>query len=309
MPPPDAPPDAPPESPPDSPPPPGPRSGHASRVADPRLEQALREWLQDRMPRADVPDAVQNVLEALLSYSTPPETLDGLIALGCRILRNDLTDYYRHREVVRGVVTGPLDDTHNETIGPPVPVDAFDRFDLGKRARLVDHFVARGKLTKDDVEVLERAEEEGLPALAAEFGTTAQALRVRVHRKRTLLKEGWARYVAFGLSGLAVLLIALYGLLRRKEQIAHDDIKPEPTYAPTAPERAATLRLRARDECEDAQWKKCVDDLDGARDLDPAGDSAPAIQDLRQQANDALAPAPTHTSDKPPVRVHDKPPL
>src|SRR5580704_7603610 len=245
---------------------------HAKRVADARLKSALDRWIRGRVPEADAPDMVQNVLAALLAHAHPPDTVDGLIALGRRMLQHDLIDHYRHRETVRGAEVCALDDQHAETIAPAAPAGAWDGFDVAKRARLVNALVARGQLTDVDVDVLERADAEGYPALAAELGTTDQALRVRAHRKRALLREGWTRYAAYG-SGLAVLVLIAYAFWDRPDNVAAPSPGPGPEqHEPAPPERAASLRAAASRACADSQWKECLDRLDDARAIDPVGD-------------------------------------
>lgn len=50
--------------------------------------------------------------------------------------------------------------------------------------------------------------------------------------------------------------------------------------------RAEALRRGARDACGAANWQLCLDRLNRARSLDPAGDQAPEIQSLRRNAGD-----------------------
>jgi hypothetical protein len=274
-------------------------SDHAARVADVRVKQALDRWIHGRVPAADAADMVQNVLEALLVHGNPPDTVDGLVGLGLTMLRHDLLDHRRHRKTVRRVEAGPLEDDQHERVAAAVPVEAWDGIDVKRRAGVVRHLVGRGKITGGDVELLERAEREGYPAIAAELGITDTALRVRAHRKRAVLREGWARYVAYGISGITVLLIVAY-VRNRPEPIGHGHIEPDTSVAlplPTPRERAAQLRALAHEACDHARWQECLDRLDEAQPLDPAGDADPGIKDLRDLARDALHP--TKTSDKP----------
>jgi DNA-directed RNA polymerase specialized sigma24 family protein len=107
-------------------PPAAPPVAHATLVADPLVEKKLRKELAGRVPVAERADMIQNVLEALLRHENPPDTLNGIIALGRRILRNDLTDYYRHRATVRAVTPRARDEQDDESIAPPVPTDAWE---------------------------------------------------------------------------------------------------------------------------------------------------------------------------------------
>jgi DNA-directed RNA polymerase specialized sigma24 family protein len=285
-------------------PPEAPPVAHATLVADPRLEKELRKELRGRVPIAERADIIQSVLEALLRHQNPPDTLNGLVALGRRILRNDLTDYYRHRATVRAVVPCARDERHDESIAPPVPTDAWDPIDVDKRARFVEFLRAQGSLTDDDLKILETGHTEGYVALAQEFGVSQQALRVRAHRKRTLLRERWARYVASGIPGLAVVILLVYALAHRKDDRGHEiTADTSAPYRPSRREQALSLRKAATKACAASLWDDCVDKLEKARELDPAGDTDPNIQDLRDEANQALHPPPVEPKrqDKPPM--------
>jgi len=64
-------------------------------------------------------------------------------------------------------------------------------------------------------------------------------------------------------------------------------IAPPPDDTPAG--RAAAMRADARRACEARRWQTCLDDLDQARSLDPAGDEAPEVQALRRAAGDVPA--------------------
>jgi hypothetical protein len=70
---------------------------------------------------------------------------------------------------------------------------------------------------------------------------------------------------------------------------------PEPVE-PTPPQlvSAADLRRDAFEECDVHEWDACLADLDRARAMDPAGDTAPRIRAARKQAIDNIV------SNKPP---------
>jgi DNA-directed RNA polymerase specialized sigma24 family protein len=272
---------------------------HAKRVADPALSSALQECLKGRVLEADVEDMVQAVLAELLPYRDPPETIEGLIALGIRILKNDVFDHYRHRETVRDVEVRPRDEALDETVADRAPADGWDEVDTKKRVKVVEHLVAQGKLTAGDVEVLERSETEGFRALAEELGTNENALRVKTHRKRALLEKHWVRYAAFGLPGLALILLMIEAAQPPPPVGAARPWTGTPDE-PTPEEQAAALRANAEHACGAAQWQECLDKLDEARGLDPDGDNAPKVQALRAQAHAGIVPAPSST----PARSH-----
>ncbi len=111
-----------------------------------------------------------------------------------------------------------------------------------------------------------------------------------------------ARYVAYGLSGVAVFLVVAYAINRRPETVGRGHIVPDDSVEgpmPTPRERAARLRALASEACDHARWQDCLDRLDEAQPLDPAGDGDPQIQDLRRVARGALN-RPPQTGDKAP---------
>jgi hypothetical protein len=57
---------------------------------------------------------------------------------------------------------------------------------------------------------------------------------------------------------------------------------------PTSEERALAIRRDATSECQREHWKACLDGLDEARALDPKGDEAPEVRDLRKMAGERV---------------------
>jgi hypothetical protein len=79
---------------------------------------------------------------------------------------------------------------------------------------------------------------------------------------------------------------------------------PAPTRSAPLPPSPEELRNIAFDDWAHHRWEACLEHLDAARQADPAGDLAPAIQRIRQDAEYALTAA---RADGGPPR--DKPPL
>ena len=76
------------------------------------------------------------------------------------------------------------------------------------------------------------------------------------------------------------------------------------TRARAAVARGRALRVEALRACDEAQWRRCLDGLEAARALDPAGDEIGRVQRARQAARDALereqpAPPPPTLSPMP----------
>src|SRR5262249_28110018 len=98
------------------------------------------------------------------------------------------------------------------------------------------------------------------------------------------------------LATLGVLITIFVLVLKKKEPqpIANEDIA-----------RAGEIRRQALDKCVASEWKECVEKLDAAKKLDPAGESSPEIRQARENANKALTPPPevptTNNTTAPPV--------
>jgi hypothetical protein len=73
----------------------------------------------------------------------------------------------------------------------------------------------------------------------------------------------------------------------------HPGPLPAPAPSPSAPEPGPTpseLRAAALDDCANYLWRACLDKLDTARALDPAGDTTPEVKEARRQAHKAIDP-------------------
>jgi hypothetical protein len=99
---------------------------------------------------------------------------------------------------------------------------------------------------------------------------------------------------------VAAVLVAGAGALAYVE-LRSPPPPPEPTLPPPpapvpAPDpllvSAADLRASAFAACKDLRWADCVADLDRAKQLDPAGDSAPEVVAARRRAKEATSTGP-----------------
>ena len=151
--------------------------------------------------------------------------------------------------------------------------------------------------------MLREGEGEKLESIAESEHLPAPRVRQRVSRLRRHFKENWKREVAM-LAALGVLITAAIALwLHEKdkpENIAHD-----PKFLPLDP-KAEELRKDGLDLCAKSQWKQCVEKLDDAKRLDPAGDTRPEVKKAREDAANAKdispepAPSPTTNNITPP---------
>lgn len=105
-------------------------------------------------------------------------------------------------------------------------------------------------------------------ALAETLGKSAAPAPVR--RTQRTIRTRWA----LGLLAATLGGVALFLATRTEPGVSAG--RPE-----SPQERAMLLRDEARAACEGKSWSRCIDLLDHARDLDPEGDRAQAVQDER----------------------------
>ena len=146
--------------------------------------------------------------------------------------------------------------------------------------------------------MLREGEGEKLEWIAESEKMPAPRVRQRVSRLRRHLKDHWKKEVAL-LAAVGVLMTGILLFLRPKDPqpIANEDVA-----------RAEELRKSAFTKCLASDWKPCVDGLDQAKRLDPAGDTRPEVKQARDNADKALrlAPAPSAAPtsiNAPPVPV------
>jgi hypothetical protein len=143
-------------------------------------------------------------------------------------------------------------------------------------------------------------EGEKLETIAEEENLPPARVRQRVSRMRRWMKERWAAELA-AVAMLALLAIAVWRWLRADETPEALPEVPVPTSQPdVAPalERARVVRADALRKCEAFEWQACLDGLDEAKRLDPAGDTAPEVGAARARAERALQPPPQAPDSK-----------
>jgi DNA-directed RNA polymerase specialized sigma24 family protein len=263
----------------------------ADLLSDPALLGALKGFVAARIPPSEVDDIVQSVVaEAMLSEHVP--TADDEVRPWVHgIARHKVVDWYRanRREV-------PQDPELQEAIG--VEDNAVEASDLYRWAQKE---LPEGEEHAKTLEwMLREGAGEKLEAIAADEKIPAPRVRQRVSRLRRHYKARWAAQAA-AVAALLVLVIVVILRSRQKGQeiaprtvpsaIPSAPVLPEPTLTAPEPkpdERAAELRRDALRKCDEKAWQECLDGLDAARALDPAGESDPKVKQARDAAGKAL---------------------
>ncbi|WP_437728492.1 RNA polymerase sigma factor [Sorangium sp. So ce861] len=268
-------------------------------LAEPGVRRALEEFVRRRVPSGEVDDVVQTVLcDALASPARPADPTE-LRRWLLGIARHKVADHHRRsfRETAAELPDLP--------VGPP-PVEAREL------ARWAEEQAAANRDGRQTLSWMAReGEGEKLESIAAEEQVPAARVRQRVSRMRRWMRERWLAELAAALA-LAILAIVIVRLLRSTRDLPEVAPLPEPlptlpsappVEAPSPPERldplerARSLRAEALRACDEAAWRRCLDQLDEADRLDPRGGAAPDVAAARERALDGLR-APT---DKPPA--------
>jgi len=244
----------------------------APSAFNPDLRMALVAMVRKRVPESEVEDIVQSTLTEALESPHAPKDSESLRRWIFGVAKNKVVDY--HRRAGRELHEVP------EVAGAPAPHDEADLL------RWAERHLPEGDENKKTLDwMLREGEGEKLESIAASEKLPAPRVRQRVSRLRRHFKANWQREVAI-LAALGVIITAaLLFLANRKdpnEPIAKEPVDP----------RAEPIRLKALERCNAADWQPCLDGLDAAKKLDPAGDGRPDVQNARAAAAKALEPAP-----------------
>jgi RNA polymerase sigma factor (sigma-70 family) len=294
----------------------------ADLVTDPALLAALTRFVGARIPGSEVDDIVQSVVaEAIVSTHAP--TKEEEVAPWVHgIARHKVVDWFRahQREV-------PQDPELQDEAAVSVRDTSLEARDLYRWAQKE---LPEGEENAKTLEwMLREGAGEKLETIAAEANVPAPRVRQRVSRLRRHYKERWAAQAAALAALLAVIVAIVIATRRKQEQIAplpapsalpSPSALPEPTVVapqPTPEERAAELRQDALKKCGGRAWQECLDGLDAARALDPAGESDPSVKAARAKARNGLRPKPVSTgptsswssSDTPPTSTFPQKPF
>ncbi|AKV02713.1 hypothetical protein AKJ09_09376 [Labilithrix luteola] len=263
-------------------------SSSAERAAvGPELRAALVAMVRKRVPESDVEDIVQSALAEAFESPHAPKEPDALRRWIFGVAKNKVVDFHRRA----GRETFELPDVPDA----PAPHTEADLLRWAKR-HLPEGDEARTTLDW----MLREGDGEKLESIAASEKLPAPRVRQRVSRLRRHLKTHWAREVALlAALGVVITAIVIWVVRRPSEEPIAPNIHPEPSAEPM--KMAGELRRSALATCDsatdDGGWKACLEGLDRAKALDPAGDNTPAVQTARRSAEEHLAPRRGPTKD------------
>jgi DNA-directed RNA polymerase specialized sigma24 family protein len=269
-----------------------PRSWREALLNDPKLHASVRRTLRSRdVPKDAIEDLKNETLKRAWASPSLPEGEDAAA-----------------RKYVNGIATNVACDRMREA--SEEEAEPLDETALSVPVSAAASLEARDLLAKTMVEVRTRFPrtfdwfwrshvlDEPMRAIARREGVSDGHVRHEVSDiRRSMLA------VATQLSAVTfVVLLVVFGLRRVLWQGDRPKTGPDLAQSGQHPEvtpsqQAAVLRLRAADECAAEKWGLCIDDLDDARSLDPKGEAAPSVQELRRNAESHLPPPSHFNSD------------
>lgn len=257
----------------------------------PDLRAALVAMVRKRVPDSEVEDIVQQALAEAIESPHAPQDSESLRRWIFGVAKHKVVDYHRR--------AGRLSFELPDVAGEPAPHAEADLL------RWAERNLPEGAENKKTLDwMLREGEGEKLESIAASEKLPPPRVRQRVSRLRRHFKENWQREVAM-LAALGVIISAVVVFILKKNE-------PEPITheGPTILEpRADGIRRAALERCAASDWKKCVEGLDEARGLDPAGDSKPEVRKARKDAADAVTvpdTSPVPTTSAPPAKPAPK---
>jgi DNA-directed RNA polymerase specialized sigma24 family protein len=235
------------------------------------------------VPESEVEDIVQATLADAVESSHAPADPESFRRWIFGVAKNKVVDY--HRRAGRETFEVP------ELPEGPAPHTEADLL------RWAEKHLPPGEENRTTLDwMLREGDGEKLEWIAESEKVPAPRVRQRVSRLRRHLKTHWQKEVTL-LAALGVLITAALLFLRHRERepepIANEDVL-----------RGIELRNQGLEKCAAGDWKPCLEKLDAAKALDPAGDTQPAVKAARNDANKALStppppPAPSATEPAP----------
>jgi DNA-directed RNA polymerase specialized sigma24 family protein len=275
-------------------------SSARSNLARVEVRSAIAAELRGRHVRTDdIEDLTHDVIVKALVLPELPASLPECTALVRKIAGDLAIDRMRQRRS-RGRYNVGLcgDPDARSTSQFTAAAGADDAIAVRRQLAFVQHQIEAGLLSARQAAILE-ADADGVPQshVAERLNVAYKTVRNDLARARRTLRESWASYVTLVLFAIA----GFVGWERARPDLENNHVahpRFEHSLAPreAMPEELAdSLRRKALRACAVQQWDDCLDGLNHAAALDPAGDTKPWVQKAKHEAQ-------MHRSDKPPVR-------
>jgi DNA-directed RNA polymerase specialized sigma24 family protein len=263
--------------------------GRSRAPFDEKLNASIRKVLRGRgVPDREIDDKCQTVFLIVAKSSRVPAEEPRRTKYIHGIARNVARRYHEGRGEPRDAA--PFD----EDVAPPADeVAPYESFDLAHRlhAAAVAH-------DPQGAEWLVRAKVYGENETVIASGAGVPVDRVRQRIRRLMIRM---RANSEAITVLASLLLVAtfigYWSLRKKPVVdvrpdeamsATPPHEPAPQESPSREEPALELRQAALAACVRSEWVDCIMKLDRAKEMDPAGDTAPEVQAARSAARREL---------------------
>jgi DNA-directed RNA polymerase specialized sigma24 family protein len=262
------------------------RSATAEVLSDPAFRRDLAAAVRGRVPSQEVEEIVQQTLaDALIGRA--PESREELRRWIFGIARHKVIDFHRRRSRET-----PTAETA-EIEAPAAIAAPHDALDLLRWAEREAPEASHTGRTLDWL--LREGDGEKLEDIARAEALPAPQVRQRVARLRRHYRARWA-LIAAALAGAIAIAIVVRRSKPRTTPAPNESPSVLPAIDLEPVLEARRLRERALLDCAEERWIPCLDGLDQAAALDPAGEDAPSVRDARAGAAAALAPAPPETA-------------
>jgi len=266
------------------------RRAHYARVATDVVQKAIVERLRHRrIPLQEVPIVASDVTVALFEMKDIPPDEPRCVWAARDIADKKAASFLRvmlrsERRVVPIVdeASEPADSAETLPIAPQAVVHE-------QQHRTIETSLADGTVDARTALMLAlQADGKSIAEIAQALGIAPKTVRNALTAGRNDIRAAWRRH-AFRLGLLLALGLVVTLAFGARVQMALGpklyDITPDDssTARPTGPDpRAAQLRAAAQKRCDARDVIDCEAQLDEAERLDPAGESAPAVQAMRK---------------------------
>jgi DNA-directed RNA polymerase specialized sigma24 family protein len=268
-----------------------PSATHAAHLASPEVREAIQAVLKKRtVPEDDLEDLTHDVIERALVAPSPPAGLEECKALVSKMASDVAIDRWRraHR---RSKVNVGLYENPDDRPGPAI--GASDAVHAREQIAFFRGQVDKGAITGRQAAILARyAEQVPGAEIADELRVAHQTVHNELSAGRRVLRASWAAYAAVGvLAGVSVILWLLHDRDNVAKKTPREEIRPDPSAGPQGPTPLQIARDQRRDAlhaCDVGRYNDCLEGLDRAAKVDPAGDASPVVQKARVNAAERL---------------------